>query len=62
MGIQILVDSCCDTTPQLREQIGMLFAPLKAVSSTHLQRKKGLSIWRRSCCCISRDGMCCTGR
>ncbi len=29
MGIQILVDSCCDTTPQLREQIGMLFAPLK---------------------------------
>lgn len=29
MGIQIIVDSCCDTTPELRNRIGMLFAPLK---------------------------------
>ena len=29
MGIQIIVDSCCDTTPERRNRIGMLFAPLK---------------------------------
>ncbi len=29
MGIQIIVDSCCDTTKELRAHLGMLFAPLK---------------------------------
>ena len=29
MSIQLIADSCCDTTPELQQQLGLVKAPLK---------------------------------